>query len=187
MNIFLAIVLGALFGAVLDRVGATNPNKIINMLRLTDLSLMKIILGAIGIASVGLFSGLELGFIDVGHLSVKSAYVGVIVGGALLGLGFAIAGYCPGTGLTALATGRKDALYFTLGGLLGAFLFMVTFGYIKDGFLFDKIEGGSVTLGLIEGSKYEAVFAGVSGSTLGLGLGVAFILIALLLPHKLCK
>jgi len=59
-----------------------------------------------------------VGVIDVGHLSVKSRYIGVIVGGALLGLGFAVTRYCPGTGLTALADGSKDALFFVGGGLI---------------------------------------------------------------------
>jgi hypothetical protein len=58
-----------------------------------------------------------------GNLSVKSSYIGVIVGGALLGLGFAVAGYCPGTGLTALADGREDALFFIGGGFLGALIY----------------------------------------------------------------
>jgi hypothetical protein len=57
-----------------------------------------------------------VGVIDAGNLSVKSSYIGVIVGGALLGLGFAVAGYCSGTGLTALADGRKDALFFRAAG-----------------------------------------------------------------------
>ncbi|MDD9305295.1 MAG: hypothetical protein HUK40_24410, partial [Desulfobacter sp.] len=71
-----------------------------------------------------------LGVIDSGHLSVKSSYIGVIVGGALLGLGFAVAGYCPGTSLTALADGRKDALFFVGGGLVGAFIYTLVYGSI---------------------------------------------------------
>lgn len=47
-----------------------------------------------------------------GHLCVKSSYFGVIIGGVIMGIGFAVAGYCPGTGLTALADGRKHALFF---------------------------------------------------------------------------
>lgn len=187
MEIVLAIVIGGLFGFVLDRVGATNPNNIINMLRLTDLRLMRIILGAIGFASVTMFGLIELGLLDVAHLSIKSAYTGVFVGGAILGLGFAISGFCPGTGLTAFATGRKDAGIFVLGGLVGAAIYMWHYADIKDTFLFDKIEGGSVSLGLIEGSKYSAVFPDVSGSLVGIVIGVILIAIALALPKYLRK
>ena len=118
-TIVLAIVIGAAFGFMLDRVGATNPGVIIGMLRLSNLHLMKTIMLAIGTASVLLFAGLMLGAVDPGHLSVKDAYWGVFVGGLLLGAGFAIAGYCPGTGLAAAATGRWDGLVFSLGGLAG--------------------------------------------------------------------
>lgn len=107
-TIILAILIGGAFGFVLDRVGATNPGYIIKMLNFSNLHLMKAILAGIGIGSILMFGSLFLGLIDPGHLSVKTAYSGVFVGGILLGLGFAIAGYCPGTSLTAAATGRVE-------------------------------------------------------------------------------
>lgn len=187
MEILLAILLGGFFGFALDRIGANNPNNIINMLRLTDLRLMRIILGAIGISSIVMFSALWIGIMDVGNLSIKEAYTGVFVGGILLGVGFAISGYCPGTGLTAFAVGRKDALFFVLGGFLGAGLYMLSFEGLKEGysFLFDKISGGKVSLGHIEGSGYEAVFSGLNGHVIGIVLGLVFILLAWKLPKKL--
>src|SRR5680860_151009 len=141
MEITLAILIGAAFGFVLDRVGATNPNYIIRMLNLSDLHLMKTIVAAIGVASILLFAGLLLGLVDPGHLSVKAAYLGVFIGGLLLGLGFAVAGYCPGTGLTALATGRTDALFFVIGGLVGAGAYMLTYAGIAETGLLESIAG----------------------------------------------
>ena len=64
---------------------------------------MRTILLAIGVGAVLLFGGLLTGFVDPGHMSVKAAQLAVPVGGALLGAGFAVAGYCPGTGLAAAA------------------------------------------------------------------------------------
>jgi hypothetical protein len=180
MEIILAIFLGGLFGFALDRVGANNPNNIIKMLNLTDLRLMRIILGAIGVSSVLLFGGFELGLMDPTHMSVKEAYVGVFVG-----VGFALSGYCPGTGLTALASGRQDAFFFIIGGFAGAGLYMWSFDYLKDTALFHKILGGKITVGTVENSGYEAVFAGLNGSLMGLILGVVFILLAWKLPAKL--
>ena len=57
-QLLLALLIGGLFGFVLDRIGATNPGYIIKMLNLTDLHLMKTILAGIGVASVLLFGGL---------------------------------------------------------------------------------------------------------------------------------
>ena len=107
---------------------------------------MKTILMGIGVASILMFGGLLLGIVDPGHLSVKAAYGSVFIGGLLLGLGFAVAGYCPGTGLTAMATGRIDALMFLIGGLVGAGVYMLTYGSITGTPLLDNIAGGEATL-----------------------------------------
>ncbi|MFA7554670.1 MAG: DUF6691 family protein [Spongiibacteraceae bacterium] len=183
MMIFLAIVLGLFFGFALQRVGATNPENIINMLRLTDLHLMKVILFAIGLSSALLFVLMAAGVIDPGHLSVKESYVGVIIGGAILGLGFAIAGYCPGTGLAAIGTGRKDAVVFILGGLTGALLYMLAYASIESSKLFDAIAGGKVMLA-DSSEVYPALIPGVPGTLLAAGIGGVLMLIAWGLPKR---
>jgi hypothetical protein len=183
MNIILAIILGIFFGFALQRVGANNPQNIINMLRLKDLHLMKAIFFAIGISSTLLFLLISFGIIDSGHLSVKSSYIGVIVGGALLGLGFAIAGYCPGTSLTALADGRKDAFFFVGGGMLGAFLYTLVYGSIKATWLFDKVAGGKVMLAA-GSEKFEPLLPMIPGTLLAVAIGIVFMLIAWRLPEK---
>ena len=184
-KIILAIVIGGAFGAVLDRIGATNPNYIIGMLRLGKLHLMKTILLGIGISSILVFSGLLAGIIDPGHLSVKSAYVGVFVGGLLLGTGFAVAGYCPGTGLAAAATGRKDALFFVVGCLAGAAAYMGSYAWVKSTGLLDSVAGGKATLGEISGTKYPALIEGVSGELIGIAVGLVLVVIAFVLPSSL--
>ena len=184
MNIILAIILGMFFGFALQRVGATNPQNIINMLRLKDLHLMKAILFAIGVSSTLLFLLMNMGIIDSGHLSVKSSYFGVVIGGLLLGLGFAIAGYCPGTAFSALADGRKDALIFVFGGLLGALLYTLVYGSIKETWLFDKIAGGKVMLAT-GSEKFEPLLPMIPGTVLAATIGIIFMLIAWKLPKTI--
>jgi len=181
MSIFLAIVIGVAFGFVLDRIGATNPNVIGRMLSLVHLGLMKTILLAIGTASVLMFLGQMLGVVDVAHMSVKTAYVGVFIGGLLLGFGWAVAGFCPGTGVAAAATGRRDAWAFIAGGLLGAAAYMVTYPMWKASGL---LSGEKLTLGAVPGAKYDALFAGLPGDVIGIVLGLAFVAIAILLPER---
>ncbi len=184
-QILFALVIGGLFGAALDRIGATNPGYIIKMLNLTDLHLMKTILAGIGIASILLFGGLIFGLVDVGHMSVKNAYVGVFLGGLMLGVGFAVAGYCPGTGLTAAATGRTDAVVFVLGGLMGAAAYMGSYAAVKSTGVLEHIFGGNTTLGTVTGSSYPALMPGLSGEILGLIMGLAMVAIAFVLPQRL--
>lgn len=181
MEIILAIVIGAAFGAVLDRIGATNPNFIGKMLNLTNLHLMKTILLAIGTASVLMFGGQMMGLVDVGHMSVKAAYVGVFIGGLMLGLGWAASGFCPGTGVCAAASGRKDGLFFIAGGLLGAAAYMVTYPMWKASGL---LEGSKVTLGTVPGSKFEGITA-MPGDIVGIVMGLVFVVIAFALPNRL--
>lgn len=184
MELVLAIVIGGAFGATLDRIGASNPTWIGKMLNLTNLHLMKTILLAIGVGSSLMFGGQMIGLVDVGHMSVKASYVGVFVGGMLLGIGWAASGYCPGTGLVAAATGRRDALVYIAGGLLGAAAYMATYPAIKATGILDEIYGGKVTLGLIPGAPYEGVTT-VQGDLVGLVLGLLFIAVAFLLPERL--
>ncbi|PID63904.1 MAG: hypothetical protein CR974_00765 [Gammaproteobacteria bacterium] len=186
LNLILAIVLGTLFGFVLQRVGASNPKRIIGMLKLADFHLMKAILFAIGLSSLLLFAGLALGLVDAGHISVKSSYVGVIIGGALLGLGWAMAGFCPGTAVVAVGAGRKDAWSFIAGGLLGAFVFMLIYAGIKDSFLFDTL-GGKATLADTGNEKYSALFGNLPALVISGVIALVFIAIAFVLPSKNSK
>ncbi|MBX2854424.1 MAG: YeeE/YedE family protein [Rhodobacteraceae bacterium] len=183
--ILLALAIGGAFGVALDRVGATNPNLIVGMLSLRGLHLMKTILFAIGVGSVLMFGGQMLGLVEVGHMSVKAAYSGVFIGGLLLGAGWAATGYCPGTGLAAAASGRRDAVFFALGGLLGAAAYMLSYSWVKTTGALEEIAGGKATLGAVPGAGYPALVPGAPGDMIGLALGAAFILIAFALPDRL--
>jgi len=182
MDIMSAVVFGILFGFVLQRVGAADPDKIVGMLQLRDLHLMKVILFAIGFSSLMLFTGMAVGLIDSAHLSVKGMYWGVLVGGLLLGAGWAIAGFCPGTGVVAAGAGRKDALVFILGGLVGAGLFTFMYEGIKDTWLMQSVLGGKVTLA--ETEKYTALLD-MNGLFVAGVIALIFMALAWLLPEKL--
>ncbi len=185
-TILFAILLGFLFGFILQKVGASNPQKIIGMLRLSDLHLMRAILLGIGTSSLILFALLALGLVDSAHLSVKASYVGVIIGGAILGLGWAMSGFCPGTGVVAAGAGRKDALIFIIGGLLGALAYTISYASLKSTFLFDKL-GSKATLVETGNDKFTALMPAVSPLLVAGGIGALFILIAIFLPKSILK
>jgi uncharacterized protein len=184
MDIILAIILGSLFGFTLHRIGASNPQNIINMLRLTDVHLMKVILFAIAISSALLFVGLTMGVVDASHLSVKTSYWGVLIGGVILGIGWALAGYCPGTGVAALGDGRKDAVFFIFGGLCGAFLYMLLYSTLKGTAVLEKILGGKVTLAATPNESFDAIITGIPGVVIALIVAISLGIIAWKLPEK---
>ncbi len=182
MHILPAVVLGTLFGFVLQRIGAADPETIINMLRLREFRLMKTISTGIGVASIALFSGLALGLVDVGHLGVKSMVWGVVFGGVLLGIGWALSGFCPGTGVVAVGTGRIDALFFVLGGLGGAGIYLLLYASLADTFLMNPLFGGKTTL--VETGRYSTLLPGVPAWIPAFVVGVLFIGGAALLPES---
>ena len=184
MEISLAIIVGLLFGFVLQKVGAANPQKVVNMLRLKDFHLMKTILFGIGLSSLFLFTLIALGIIDNSHLSVKSAYIGVIIGGAIMGTGWAIAGFCPGTGVVAAGAGRKDALSFIAGGLVGAFIFTLAYGSLKGTSLFTQLGGGKATLAATNPDKYITLIASVPPVAVAGAIALVLIFVAWRLPEN---
>ncbi len=181
MNITLAIFLGFFFGFVLQKAGAASPSRIIDMLRFKDLHLMKAILLGIGLSSGILFLLLKGGFADSAHLSVKSAYIGVIAGGLLLGFGWAFAGFCPGTAIVGLGAGRKDAWFFVSGGLIGAWLYSLLYGKIASSALFADI-GGKSTLAATGNAKFPVLIDQYAGELVAGGIALLFIIIAFALP-----
>ncbi|VGO16075.1 hypothetical protein PDESU_04665 [Pontiella desulfatans] len=183
MNLIAAILIGTFFGFVLQKSGAANPQRITEMLRLKDFHLMKAILLGIGLGSLLLFILLALGLADPGHLSVKTAYTGVIAGGALMGVGWAVSGFCPGTGLVAAGALRKDALFFILGGLVGALLFTLLYGALESTPMFHAIGGGKATLAETGVEGYTALIPAIPPLVIAGGIGIGFIIIAWLLPQ----
>lgn len=185
MNIILAIILGGLFGFALYFTGASNTKKIVSMLKLQDLSLMKIILFAIGLSSILLFTANILGIFDLSHLSIKATNLGVLIGGLIFGIGFGWIGSCPGTCVAASGgNGIKKAVITVLGGLLGAFSFSMTYGFWKSIGLFKIMDFGKITLFNLS-EKYPSLLnIGFSGLLIS---GLLFITVALALPSKLRK
>jgi uncharacterized membrane protein YedE/YeeE len=136
VNLLLGLLLGAAFGAVLQLSGASSYTKILNTLRLKDLTIMKVIMTAIGVGLIGVH-GLDA--LGVAHLKVKDLYLpGILIAGVIFGVGFSVTGYCPGTALAAAAEGKLDAWMTMLGGLLGALTFA---------FLFPDLESSLAALG----------------------------------------
>lgn len=146
MRLFLGLFIGMTFGAILQLGGASSHRKIIDMLRLRDLSILKLIVTAIAVGGIGIYL---LDAVALAHLSIKPTYVAaLIIAGTIFGAGFAVAGYCPGTALVAAAEGKTDAGFAILGGLVGALAYAIAHPALSP--LFEVGNLGNLTIpGLI--------------------------------------
>jgi len=144
MSLLYGLLVGVAMGALIQRVGASSPALIARNLRLENLSIIKFMATTIGVGAVGVYL---LGALGVPmHLDVKPTYVlGVLAGGLIFGVGFAVGGYCPGTCVVGAGEGRRDALWAILGGLVGALAFTLAYGALEDVFV-KPLNYGRVTL-----------------------------------------
>jgi uncharacterized membrane protein YedE/YeeE len=125
----LAIPFGMIFGWLLHRGGVTDYNVIVNQFRLKDFTVAKIMLTAILVGGLGVLVLHKFGY---AQYHVKPAnLLGVGLGAALFGIGMVIYGYCPGTGLAAVATGSMHALSGAFGMLAGGVLYALTFPWVE--------------------------------------------------------
>lgn len=123
------LVCGILFGFVLENAGFGSPVKLTAQFRLTDWSVFKVMFTAIVVAAFGIWALQAVGLLKPDTLFVPQALVmASAVGGALIGAGFAIGGYCPGTSMVGLSSGRLDALVFVLGLFIGTTAFVGLYG-----------------------------------------------------------
>lgn len=120
---------GMVSGVVLENAGFGSPCKLTGQFRLSDWSVLKVMFTAIVVAAAGLLGLQAMGWMAVDAVFVPSAMVAAAaVGGLLVGAGFAVGGYCPGTSVVGLFSGRLDAGVFLLGLLLGTFAFAGLYG-----------------------------------------------------------
>jgi len=130
---FSGLACGILFGYVLQRAGFSSPCRLTGQLRLTDWTVFRVMFVAIIVAATGLAILEAVGLVQAEAVYTPTTfYWAVLAGGALVGVGFAIGGYCPGTSVVGACSGKVDAVAFLLGLLAG------TWGFAG---VFERIEG----------------------------------------------
>lgn len=123
------LLCGVLFGFVLENAGFGSPCKLTAQFQLRDWSVFKVMFTAIVVTALGLFGLRTAGLMQADAVFVPTALLmASAVGGAFVGAGFAIGGYCPGTSVVGLFSGRLDALVFLVGLLLGTVVFAGLYG-----------------------------------------------------------
>jgi rhodanese-related sulfurtransferase len=127
------LLIGIAFGAVLELAGFGNSKKLAAQFYFTDLTVLKVMFTAIVVAMVLIFAASAVGLLDYNLIWVNHTYIWPgIVGGLIMGVGFILGGFCPGTSLVAATTGKIDGMFFVLGALFGIFTFGETVGLYEN-------------------------------------------------------
>ena len=117
-------IIGVAFGFTLERSGFGRSTILAAQFYLTDLRVLKVMFTCIVTALLGITILSGVGVLDIGKISVPHTYLWPqLFGGLLLGAGFIISGFCPGTGVVGMASGKLDGLAAIFGVMLGSVLF----------------------------------------------------------------
>ena len=169
LGLIVAVLIGIAFGFVLERSGFGRADKLAAQFYLRDMTVFKVMFTAIVTAMVGLFILSATGMLAISDLYIEpTSYAAQLLGGLVFGAGFIIGGYCPGTSVAAIATGKKDGVVFALGMLAG----VLAYGEFTPGIeaWIKATSSGEVTLPALTG--------------LGMGWWVAAFVIFLLLAAR---
>src|SRR3990167_5007991 len=120
IGIVFALVAGLLFGFFLERAGFGSARKLTAIFYFRDFALLRVMFTAVVVGAVGLLLLGAAGQIDLGVLALPGTYLlPQALGGLLIGRGFVIGGYWPGTSAVGAASGKLDALVFMIGIVIG--------------------------------------------------------------------
>lgn len=129
-TLLLGALTGFVFGFLLQKGKVTRYETIVGQFRLKDFTVLKVMLTAMAVGSVGIYGMLQLGMIQ--GLDIKATHVvNNLAGGVIFGIGMAILGYCPGTGVAAIGDGAKDAIPGVIGMLIGAAIYAETHAWVN--------------------------------------------------------
>lgn len=129
------LVIGMCFGAILEMAGFGDSRKLAAQFYFKDMTVLKVMFTGIVVACVLIFLSTSLGLLNYDRIWVNPTFLyPEIVGGLIMGVGFIIGGFCPGTSVVAASTLKLDGIFFVLGGLFGVWAFGESVGRFENFF-----------------------------------------------------
>ena len=146
----IAILIGVAFGFILEASGFSSSRNLAGVFYGYNFVVLRVFFTALIVAMVGLMYFDYVGWLDLSQVFILPTFLTpMIVGGIIMGFGFVIGGYCPGTSFTGIAIGKLDAVFFTIGLYVGIFGFSLAYPLFED--FFNSGNLGNVTLTEITG------------------------------------
>ncbi len=166
VSLIIAVVIGIGFGFFLERAGFGSAKKLAAQFYFTDMAVFKVMFTAIVTAMLGILYFSWIGWLDLSQVYVSPTFLlPQILGGLILGIGFVVGGYCPGTSGVACSTGKVDGFVFIFGLLFGIFVFGEAFPMIEV--FFNSTAMGSITLPQFFNISYGVIVFAVVLMALG--------------------
>nr|WP_321484732.1 YeeE/YedE thiosulfate transporter family protein [uncultured Draconibacterium sp.] len=154
----IAILLGVAFGFILEASGFSSSRNLAGVFYGYNFVVLRVFFTALIVAMVGLLYFDYVGWLNLSQIFILPTFLTpMIVGGIIMGVGFVLGGFCPGTSFTGIAIGKIDAVFFAIGLYLGIFGFSLAYPLFED--FFTSGDLGNVTLMEITGipAPYFAV------------------------------
>jgi hypothetical protein len=169
-GLLVGTLVGVAFGFVLERAGFGRARNLAAQFYLTDLRVLKVMFSAIVTALVGMTVLAGVGVLDLSQITVPETFLWPqLVGGLLLGAGFIVSGYCPGTGVVAIASGNLDGVFAIGGVMLGSLAFGVGYGPLEN--FYKSGAMGAVRIDALLGVPAAVVAAAVVAMAVGAFVG----------------
>ncbi|WP_372933461.1 YeeE/YedE thiosulfate transporter family protein [Mariniphaga sediminis] len=152
-NLFLAFIIGIGFGFVLESNGFSSSRRLAGMFYGYDTTVLKVFFTAALVGAVGLLFMSLFHWIDLSYIYINPTYLwSTLGGGVIMGAGFILGGYCPGTSFCAASIGKMDALAFIGGMFIGIFIFAE--GYpLWENFYYAKFLGAPLLSDMLGASR----------------------------------
>lgn len=124
----IALLVGTGFGFALERAGFGRSDILASIFYGRDFRVMRVMFTAIVTAMMGLYFFDLVGIMPLESIGILDTYLlPQFLGGLLVGAGFIVGGYCPGTSIVGTMSGKKDAMLFVLGIPLGSMVFTLSY------------------------------------------------------------
>jgi hypothetical protein len=153
-NLMVALIVGVGFGYALEQAGFSSSRKLVGLFYGYDFTVLKVFFTAGVTAMTGVLLMGHLGMLNLDIIYINPMFVqSAIVGGLIMGAGFIMGGFCPGTSICAAAVGRIDAMMFIGGSMIGILLFTENFTLLEP--LFNAGSMGRITIHEVLGISPE--------------------------------
>lgn len=157
LNFVVALFIGIAFGFILEQAGFSSSKKLVGLFYGYDFTVLRVFFTAGVTAMIGVIALSHWGLLDMSLVYINPTFIwSAVVGGLIMGLGFVLGGFCPGTSVCAAAIGKIDGMIFVGGSFLGVMIFAEGYPLFEKLYLSDP--WGNITIFNVLGMS-QSLFA----------------------------